>query len=185
MADDHFPLEPPLARSRERGGGEGRTSSISRTIDKWIALVCVLLPLGATAQMPASADEAHQRRVARLAEQLRCLVCQNQSIADSNAELAVDLRRQIDEQIRQGRTVAEIVDFMVQRYGDFVLYKPPVKATTLVLWFGPVALLLLGSGILLHHLRERRKWAGATPLSVEDQRVAARLLGEARADERE
>ncbi len=152
---------------------------------KWIALLCLVVPLAAYAQMPAAVDEAQQQRVARLAEQLRCLVCQNQSIADSNAELAVDLRRQINEQISQGRSDAEIVDFMVQRYGDFVLYKPPVKATTLVLWFGPVALLLLGGGILLHHLRSRRKSAGASPLSVEDQRIAARLLGEARADERE
>ena len=153
---------------------------------KLIALACVLLPLCAYAQVPASAaEDAQQQRVARLAEQLRCLVCQNQSIADSNAELAVDLRRQINEQIGQGRSDAEIVDFMVQRYGDFVLYKPPVKATTLVLWFGPLVLLLLGGGILLHHLRERRKVAGSLPLSDEDRRIAARLLGEARENARE
>ena len=148
-------------------------------------LLAAALSLSAWAGESAAPDPARDRRAVQLSEQLRCLVCQNQSIADSNAELAVDLRRQINEQISQGRSDAEIVDFMVQRYGDFVLYKPPVKATTLVLWFGPVALLLLGGGILLHHLRERRKLAAATPLSVEDQRIAARLLGEARTDERE
>jgi cytochrome c-type biogenesis protein CcmH len=133
------------------------------------------LPLVVFAQDSRPPDP-QQQRVTRLAEQLRCLVCQNQSIADSNAELAVDLRRQINEQITQGRSDAEIVDFMVQRYGDFVLYKPPMKATTLVLWFGPVALLLLGGGVLLHNLRQRRKLADASPLSDEERRAAARLL---------
>ncbi len=141
---------------------------------KWAAALLVALPLWTLAQNPQPVEQA--RRAAHLAEQLRCLVCQNQSIADSNAELAVDLRRQITEQLAQGRSDGEIVDFMVQRYGDFVLYNPPVKATTLVLWFGPPLLLLLGAGVLLHNLRQRRKFAEPPPLSVEEQRAAAQLL---------
>ena len=88
-------------------------------------------------------DPVAQKRLVDLSAQLRCLVCQNQSIAESNAELAVDLRNQINEQIKAGRSDKEIVDFMVTRYGDFVLYRPPFKATTALLWIGPIALLLL------------------------------------------
>ncbi len=121
------------------------------------------------------ADPAQQRAV-RLAEQLRCLVCQNQSIADSNAELAVDLRREIREQIGQGRSDGEIVDFMVQRYGDFVLYRPPVKPTTLILWLGPLVLLVIGGGVLAHHVRQRRQSGADPPLSDAEQLAAARLL---------
>ena len=98
-----------------------------------------------------------QQRAVRLAEQLRCLVCQNQSIADSNAELAVDLRRQIREQIAAGRSDGEIVDYMVQRYGDFVLYRPPFKATTMLLWLGPALLLLIGAAVLARNLAVRRQ----------------------------
>lgn len=77
------------------------------------------------------------KRVLGISEQLRCLVCQNQSIAESNAELAVDLRNQVIEQIKAGRSDKEIIDYMVDRYGDFVLYKPPFKASTAILWSGP------------------------------------------------
>ena len=152
---------------------------------RWLTGCGVLLlvvSLGVYAQVREPSEEA-QGRAARLAEQLRCLVCQNQSIADSNADLAVDLRRQITEQIGQGRSDAEIVDFMVQRYGDFVLYKPPLKATTLVLWFGPLILLVIGAAILIRHLRERSKLAAPAHLSEEEQRAAARLLGESGADD--
>ena len=116
-----------------------------------------LMPLAAWANVavPTEIDRVQQKRAVELSEHLRCLVCQNQTIADSNAELAQDLRRQVREQIAAGRSDAEIVAFMVQRYGDFVLYKPPVKATTLLLWFGPLVLLLLGVFALLRNLRER------------------------------
>jgi cytochrome c-type biogenesis protein CcmH len=135
--------------------------------------LALTLPFFALGQEPQPAE---QQRMARLAEQLRCLVCQNQSIADSNADLAVDLRRQIAEQIAQGRSDREIVDFMVQRYGDFVLYNPPVKATTLLLWLGPPLLVLLGAGVLLRSLRERRKLAEPPALNDEERRTAAQLL---------
>ena len=137
------------------------------------------LPFVVSAQVaqPLPEDPVANKRAVQLAEQLRCLVCQNQSIAESNAELAVDLRRQIREQIGQGRSDAEIVDFMVERYGDFVLYRPPFKATTLLLWFGPPLLLLLGIGVLIRYLRERRKRIEQQPLTKAERRQAQLLLG--------
>ena len=87
--------------------------------------------------VPTEKDPVAAARAVALSEKLRCLVCQNQTIADSNAELAADLRRQIKEQIAAGKSDKEIVDYMVARYGDFVLYQPPVKSTTLLLWAGP------------------------------------------------
>ena len=123
-------------------------------------------------------DPVQQKRAVKLEESLRCLVCQNQTIADSHAELAQDLRRQVREQIAQGRSDKEIVAFMVQRYGDFVLYNPPVKATTLLLWFGPGLLLLVGIAILFRNVRARRKTASPAELSLEEHDRAKHLLGE-------
>ena len=94
---------------------------------------------------PPPGDAALEARTLALAGELRCLVCQNQSLADSHAPLALDLRQQIREQLAQGRSEQQVVDFMVQRYGDFVLYRPPFKGITLLLWFGP--LLLLAGGL--------------------------------------
>jgi cytochrome c-type biogenesis protein CcmH len=105
------------------------------------------------------ADEALERRVLAIAAELRCLVCQNQTIADSHADLAVDLRRQITEMLQAGKTDREVLDFMTQRYGDFVLYRPPVKPTTALLWAGPALLLAGGAGALVWVLRRRAKMA--------------------------
>ena len=135
------------------------------------------LALAQTAQ-PTTADPVSNKRAVALSEELRCLVCQNQSIADSNAELAVDLRRQIREQIAQGHSDQQIVDYMVERYGDFVLYRPPLKATTLVLWMGPPLLFFLGLWLLLLYLRQRRSHTEVQPLSSEDRARAAALLGD-------
>ncbi len=135
------------------------------------------LAFAQTAQ-PTTADPVSNKRAVALSEELRCLVCQNQSIADSNAELAVDLRRQIREQIAQGRSDQQIVDYMVERYGDFVLYRPPLKATTLVLWMGPPLLFFLGLWLLLLYLRQRRSHIEVQPLSTEDRARAAALLGD-------
>jgi cytochrome c-type biogenesis protein CcmH len=149
-----------------------------------VALVASLLPgpgRGGEA-VPTEQDPVHEKRAVHLAEQLRCLVCQNQSIAESNAELAVDLRRQIHEQIRAGKSDTEIVDFMVQRYGDFVLYRPPVKATTLLLWGGPPLLLLIGAVVLARNLRERRRRLVERELTDEERERAALLLSEASKD---
>ncbi|MEO8080536.1 MAG: cytochrome c-type biogenesis protein, partial [Caldimonas sp.] len=90
-----------------------------------------------------------------------CLVCQNQTIADSNAGLAVDLRRETRELLRQGKSDGEVVAYMTARYGDFVLYRPPFKATTALLWFGPAAMLLVGAGVLVVVLRRRSRMAAA------------------------
>ncbi len=133
--------------------------------------------VGAQTAQPMPGDPVANKRAVHLSEQLRCLVCQNQTIADSNAELAVDLRRQIREQIAQGRSDGQIVDFMVERYGDFVLYRPPLKVTTLLLWFGPPVLLLLGIIFLLRYLNARRKRVEQQPLSATERRAAEALLG--------
>lgn len=92
-------------------------------------------------------DPAQETRLKQLSEELRCLVCQNQSLADSNAELAVDLRNQVRDQIELGKSDQQIKDYLVQRYGDFVLYKPPMQSNTTLLWFGPFALLALGLAV--------------------------------------
>lgn len=105
------------------------------------------------------ADEALEKRVLAIAAELRCLVCQNQTIADSHADLALDLRKQIREMLQAGKTDQEVLDFMTQRYGDFVLYRPPVKSTTALLWAGPALLLAGGAGALFFVLRRRAKMA--------------------------
>jgi cytochrome c-type biogenesis protein CcmH len=130
-----------------------------------LLLIVLLLVLagGATAQPAASAPalvaapvpSALDQQVLRIAAELRCLVCQNQTIADSNAELALDLRRQVREQLQQGRSEAQVLEYMTTRYGDFVLYRPPVKGTTWLLWFGP-AVLLVGAVLTLVLVLRRR-----------------------------
>jgi cytochrome c-type biogenesis protein CcmH len=101
-------------------------------------------------------DADVDRRVHALATELRCLVCQNQTLADSHAALAIDLKNRIRELLREGKTEREVLDFMVQRYGDFVLYRPPLRATTALLWAGPFILLALGVTGLIVWLRKRR-----------------------------
>src|ERR1041385_1985728 len=119
-------------------------------------------------------DPALERRVTSLAHELRCLVCQNQTLADSSAPLAVDLRNQIRSQLAAGKSEREVVDFMVARYGDFVLYRPPFKASTIALWVGPFAFLFCGFYLLIRMLRRRRV---PEPALSEDERArAAKLL---------
>lgn len=124
---------------------------------------------------PVADDPVLEARVQKLAEELRCLVCQNQNLADSHAELAIDLKNQVRDMLKRGQSEKEVVDFMVQRYGDFVLYRPPVKRTTWLLWGGPFALFAGGLGILFIKLNRRRKDTGS-PLSAEERARAARLL---------
>jgi cytochrome c-type biogenesis protein CcmH len=126
--------------------------------------------------VPTEKDPVAAERAVKLGEKLRCLVCQNQTIGESNAELAVDLRRQVREQIAAGKTDADIIDYMVKRYGDFVLYEPPVKGTTLLLWGGPGLLLLIGAFTLFRIVRARRRMADDLPLTAEEQQRAERLL---------
>jgi cytochrome c-type biogenesis protein CcmH len=126
--------------------------------------------------LPAFAqdDPDLEKRVATLAHELRCLVCQNQTLADSNAPLAVDLRSQIREQLKAGKTERDVVQFMVARYGDFILYRPPLKASTVALWAGPFLLLLLGAFILYRRIARRR--IAEPQLSEAERARAARLL---------
>jgi cytochrome c-type biogenesis protein CcmH len=114
---------------------------------------------------PAASDPALEKRVYAISEELRCLVCQNQSLADSHADLAIDLKNQVREKLQQGMSERQIVDYMVERYGDFVLYRPPLKATTFLLWFGPFALLVAGLIALFVRLARR---GGSAPEALSD-----------------
>lgn len=132
-------------------------------------------PLAAKEAAPAAADPVLEKRVTALAEELRCLVCQNQTLAESNAPLAEDLRNQLREKMREGKSDREVVDFLVERYGDFVLYRPPLKATTVLLWFGPLLLLAAGFAVLLRRVRARRAVV-ESGVSDADRKRAAELL---------
>ena len=127
----------------------------------WLAVAVMLAatPAQAAEAPTAAADPVLEAKVLKISAELRCLVCQNQTIADSNAELAVDLRNQVREMVKRGDDQTQIVDYMTARYGDFVLYRPPVKGTTALLWFGPAALLVLGVGVLILVLRRRSRMA--------------------------
>jgi len=147
-----------------------------------VLLLALAAPLAASAKdaEPTAQDPVAAARSVDLASQLRCLVCQNQTIAESNAELAVDLRRQIDEQIKAGKSDRQILDFMTERYGDFVLYRPPFKATTALLWLGPALLLVLGFFVLRRVLRDRARAVPDRPLTdAERKQAEAILAGEA------
>jgi cytochrome c-type biogenesis protein CcmH len=132
-------------------------------------------PRAAKEAAPAAADPVLEKRVTALAEELRCLVCQNQTLAESNAPLAEDLRNQLREKMREGKSDREVVDFLVERYGDFVLYRPPLKATTVLLWFGPLLLLAAGFAVLLRRVRARRAVV-ESGVSDADRKRAAELL---------
>jgi len=145
----------------------------------WFLGLLVFAPaLSANEAAPAANDPALEKRVLDLAGELRCLVCQNQTLADSNAPLALDLRDQIREQLGRGSSERDVVEFMVARYGDFVLYRPPLKATTALLWVGPF--LFLGLGIFILIRRFLRKRPEEQPMSDEDRVRAAQLLGSAK-----
>ncbi|HKO88137.1 MAG TPA: cytochrome c-type biogenesis protein [Burkholderiales bacterium] len=129
----------------------------------------------ASTSLAQTGDPLLEARVMRIAAELRCLVCQNQSIADSHADLAVDLRTQIREQIQAGHSDEQIRSYMVERYGDFVLYRPPFKTSTVFLWVAPVVLFALGALILRRHLKSRAA-AASPPLTDEQRARAADLL---------
>jgi cytochrome c-type biogenesis protein CcmH len=115
-----------------------------------------------------------EARLVTISDELRCLVCQNESLSGSRADLALDLRRELRELIRQGQSDEQIKAFMVARYGDFILYRPPVKSTTWLLWAGPFVMLLLGLLVLLRVIR--RAPGAPAPLSAEDRARAQALL---------
>jgi cytochrome c-type biogenesis protein CcmH len=139
-----------------------------------MAVARFILLISFCAVAAAAENPEMEKRVTALANELRCLVCQNQTLADSNAPLAVDLRNQIREQLAGGASEREVVDFMVARYGDFVLYRPPLKASTVALWAGPFLFLVAGIWILLRRIARRR--VPAPQLSEADRARAAKLL---------
>lgn len=126
---------------------------------------------------PLASDPALELRVMAVAEELRCLVCQNETIAASQADLARDLRAQIRDQLKQGQTPQQVLDFMVTRYGEFVLYRPPLRASTVLLWAGPFALMALALGWLVQRVRRRPVTAQAT-LTDDELRRVQQLLDE-------
>ena len=123
------------------------------------------------------ADDAQlEQRMRNLTQQLRCMVCRNETLADSQADLAADMRQQIREQMKAGRSDQEIIGFLTQRYGDFILYKPPVKTTTYLLWFGPFVLLLGGTAMLYRYVKRRSELIREKPLTADERRRAEELL---------
>ncbi len=146
----------------------------------WLALLIVLVcgPAWAGEARPLGEDPAVEARLKHLAIELRCLVCQNQTLADSNAPLAEDLRREVREMIVKNMSDKEIIDFLVERYGDFVLYRPPLKATTTVLWVGPFVLLMVGATVLVITLRRRARKVVDAPVTDEEHRRVEQLLAE-------
>lgn len=121
-------------------------------------------------------DPALEARAQHIMKQLRCLVCQNQSIVESDAGLAVDLRAIVREQVRAGQSDNQIIDFMTSRYGDWILLKPPFKATTAILWLGPVFLLLMGAFFVFRYVRQKPAGAIAQPLSPEEEKRLKQIL---------
>jgi cytochrome c-type biogenesis protein CcmH len=122
-----------------------------------LALATMLGVAQAKDAVPAAADPVLEARMQRIAIELRCLVCQNQTIADSPAGLSDDLRREIREQLQRGATDQQVVQYMTDRYGDFIRYRPPVRGSTMALWIGPLVLLVLGIAVLVMVLRRRAK----------------------------
>jgi len=121
-------------------------------------------------------DPVLEKRMVKLAEDLRCLVCQNESLASSRSDLANDLRQEVREKMQQGMTDQQIIDFLVSKYGDFVLFDPPMKRYTILLWYGPFALLLIGLIGLYRQLSKRKEKITEVQLSAEEQQAAADLL---------
>ncbi len=144
-----------------------------------VALVALTAcSVAAAVEAPNSAaDPVLEARVMAVAEELRCLVCQNETIAASHADLAVDLRKQIRTKLSEGQSERQIIDFMVERYGDFVRYRPPLNATTALLWMGPFALLLAGAFALMRAIRGRQKSAPVA-LTEADRARARQLLAD-------
>lgn len=147
---------------------------------KQLALFLILLACFSTAvakeAQPSAADPILEERLRALTKELRCVLCQNESLADSPSELARDLRVQIREQMKAGKSDEEIVAFLTARYGKFILYDPPVEPTTYLLWFGPFVLLLAGLFVLFRYLKQRRELIVEQPLSADERNRAETLL---------
>ncbi len=160
---------------QQRAGLQERFFSI-KIFALLLALMLALPSSWAKEAALVAEDPEIERRMIHLSEDLRCLVCQNESLAGSRADFANDLRREIREQMKDNKSDKEIIDFMVARYGDFVLYKPPVKPTTILLWFGPFVFLAAGAILLLVYLKRRRRQIEDPALSEKQRQQAEALL---------
>lgn len=146
-----------------------------------VLLLLITAPVFSFAQeaRPASGeDPAVEKRLNELSKELRCLVCQNETLADSQAGLAEDLRREVRDQIKAGKSDEEIISFLTQRYGQFILYRPQVTPTTYLLWFGPFVLLAVGLLILFRYIKSRRDSIAEKPLTNEERKRATELLAD-------
>ena len=144
-----------------------------------LLLLCVIVP-STVAQVrrpePVKGDAALEERLHKLSLELRCLVCQNETLAESRADLAEDLRDEIRQQMKAGKSDQEVIAFLTERYGQFILYRPQVTPTTYLLWFGPFVLLLGGLAVLFYYIKQRRDQIAEQPLSSEERRRAEELL---------
>ena len=142
-----------------------------------LAIIFALVPFPAVAgEAQPNEDPQIEARMKALTEQLRCLVCQNETLADSRADLAEDLRREIRKEIKAGKSDPEIIAFLTQRYGDFILYNPPVKLSTYLLWFGPFVLMVAGITLLYSYVRRRKTLIEDKPLTTSERKQAEDLL---------
>jgi cytochrome c-type biogenesis protein CcmH len=155
---------------------------LRRIVPLALVLWTVAFSAGAREAVPVGQDPVIERRMMALSQELRCLVCQNQTLADSQADLAADLRQEIRELMQKGQSDEQVKQYLVARYGDFVLYRPPLKPLTWLLWFGPALLLAVGLTALYAVLIRRRKLAAAQPLTTDQEQQALALLSE---DERQ
>lgn len=150
-----------------------------------IVIACTINIASAKDAVPLADDPVTEQRLIAISEEMRCLVCQNESLAGSRSDLANDLRKEIRILIGEGKTDKQIREFMVERYGDFVLYRPPVKPITWLLWIGPFVILLAGIIGLLVYLRRRNQSVPSTTLSAEDNRRIDALLRDAKSSSTE
>jgi cytochrome c-type biogenesis protein CcmH len=146
-----------------------------------VMTVCIASVIAVEAP-PLAENPELEAKVLQVSAELRCLVCQNESIADSHADLAVDLRNQIRAQLEGGKNQKEIISYMVDRYGDFVLYKPPVQSNTLLLWFGPFILLLISIWALLRFIGQKNDTGSRSELSSDELQKARELLSSSKRD---
>lgn len=155
-----------------------------KSVILFLLLICALPGFALAKEAKSISDDPElEKRLMALSEQLRCLVCQNETLAGSHADLAADLRQQIREQMKAGKTDKEIVAFLTERYGDFILYNPPVNRRTYLLWFGPF--ILLGGGLFAfyRYIGHRRELISEQPLSAEEHHRADEILRAASAKE--
>ena len=164
------------------GRYDSLTSYQLGSVKRLVILLFLVLNVSSSAwskeAIPVAEDPEVEKRMLALTMDLRCLVCQNESIADSRADFSNDIRREIREQIKANKSDKEIIQFLVDRYGDFVLYNPPMQPTTILLWFGPAVLFVVGLGSLIVYLRRRREQIEEVSLSEAELKKAEALLNE-------